>query len=508
LTLAPIVLAGCLAAGAPPATGGDGAEWTTLQHDARRTSCSPVRVEPPYREKWYWIDGRRFDPARQEPPRRPQTWLSRRAQPVTDGRLVFVGSMSDGHLYAIDLATGRTRWRYRAGAPILSAATVAAGRVFVGDVRGRLHCVDAGTGQGRWVFADPHRGSFYSCPAAAGGLVLIGSRSGWLFAVGADRGKLRWEFLAGAPILNSPAVHDGGVFFGDEAMFARRLRLSDGEQLWKRRLHGWTLRHHAPVVSAEHGLVMWRCCPILNERAGRIVDDALAGKAVAAGQSGDDAAAAAMKALAAAKETPGAFQAAQRRCRAALAAHPEARTLFVLRAGDGSEAFIAPAGYQAQHADVCPPPVALPGGRIVGYYRGRFGTLKGVIYASRFMMDIGYLNARTGLFERLGPAHSVPAPFGIRGDDCGRLSVGGDILYGNWNHRGGTPRERNLGAWDLRTLKTYALGKMGGPAGRKDFLKVPAARTGHGHAAVAIAANGTLLVNHLGVWIVALESAK
>ncbi len=484
-------------------------EWTTLQHDARRSGYSPVRVEPPYREKWYWIDGDRYDPAAGEPPAFARTVLCRRAQPVTDGRYVFVGSMSDNTLYAINLKTGRTAWRYHAGAAILSAATVAEGRVYFGDVAGKVHCLAASgesAEQTLWVFADPHRGSFYSCPAVVEGKVYIGSRSGWFFCLDATTGRKLWELEAGAPVLNSAAVHDGSIFFGDEAMYARRVRASDGKELWKRRLHGWTLRHHGPVVVPAAGVVIWRSNPIRNSDTGQIVDEALATPGEGgAGDLGDAGAAKAMEQLGKTPEAPGAFHAAQQRAREALRKHPEARTMFVLRLADGTEPFIAPAGYQAQHADVCPPPVALGDGRVIGYYRGRFGTLKGVIYSSRFMMDIGVLDMNTGLFDRLGPLLSVAAPFGIRGDDCARLSVAGDILYGNWNHRGGNARERNCGAWDLRTLKTYPLGTTGGLR-KDDFLKKVSNRTGNSHSAVAITADGTLLLNHLGVAVVAFES--
>lgn len=187
-------------------------EWTTLQHGASRTGYSPVRIEPPYRIRWYWVNGDRFDPDREvsksrssatgsldKLPEMIQTWLSRRAQPVSDGKLVFVGSLSDGHLYAIDLKSGRTRWRYKASGAIVEAATVADGRVYVGNVRGRLHCVRAKTGERQWVFEDPHYGSFMSCPAVVDGKVLIGSRSGRFFALDARTGQRKWGFDAGAP---------------------------------------------------------------------------------------------------------------------------------------------------------------------------------------------------------------------------------------------------------------------------------------------------------------------
>lgn len=62
--------------------------------------------------------------------------------------------------------------------PILEAATVSGGTVFVGDAGGTLHAVDAATGRRRWAFTEDRAGGFMSCPAVAEGRVFLGSRSG------------------------------------------------------------------------------------------------------------------------------------------------------------------------------------------------------------------------------------------------------------------------------------------------------------------------------------------
>lgn len=75
----PLVLVGLCG---PPCPAEPPTEWTTLQHDATRTGYSPVRVEPPYRIRWFWVNGNRFDPNKDKLPPMIQTWISRRAQPV------------------------------------------------------------------------------------------------------------------------------------------------------------------------------------------------------------------------------------------------------------------------------------------------------------------------------------------------------------------------------------------------------------------------------------------
>ncbi|KKK60200.1 hypothetical protein LCGC14_3026730, partial [marine sediment metagenome] len=248
--------------------------------------------------------------------------------------------------------------------------------------------------------------------------------------------------------------------------------------------------------------IILRSCPILNERAGKIIDkEALTfNKANWGKYAGEAGLAKMMQDREKAKELPDQHRIAQLAARDVLKRRPETRTFFVLNLSDGKERFIAPAGYAAQHADVCPPPVALPDGRVISYYRGRWAAMKGVLFASRYMIDIGFLNFQTGLFERMGPYNSIPAPFGIRGDDNARLSVAGEMLMGNWGNAGGD-RERGAGALDLRTKKRHSFGDFDKP---RKFIR--AGGTGDSACAPAITSDGTILLNRFGTHIVALES--
>ena len=97
---------------------------------------------------------------------------------------VFVGSAS-GELLALDLATGKPKWRYRAASSDIgigeSSPAVAGGTVYVGDLTGVLHAVDTATGKARWTFKTG--AEIKSSPVVAGDRVLIGSYDGHLYAV-------------------------------------------------------------------------------------------------------------------------------------------------------------------------------------------------------------------------------------------------------------------------------------------------------------------------------------
>src|SRR5438105_2229627 len=55
------------------------------------------------------------------------------------GGVVYAGSQ-DEYLYALDLVTGKEKWKYKAG-PIKAAPSVKDGAVYVGDEDGKFHCV-------------------------------------------------------------------------------------------------------------------------------------------------------------------------------------------------------------------------------------------------------------------------------------------------------------------------------------------------------------------------------
>jgi outer membrane protein assembly factor BamB len=128
------------------------------------------------------------------------------APAVADG-VVYVASQ-DEHLYAVDLMTGKEKWRYKAG-PFKPAPSVHDGAVYVGDSDGLFHCVDAATGKKRWTFETG--AEIISGANFAGDLVLFGSYDQTLYCLTRE-GKKKWAFKTNGPINGSPAVAQGHTF--------------------------------------------------------------------------------------------------------------------------------------------------------------------------------------------------------------------------------------------------------------------------------------------------------
>lgn len=118
-------------------------------------------------------------------------------QPVVspDGTTVYVPSQ-DHHLYACDLATGRIRFRYDAGDPVLGNPLLTeigdepALIVGAGDA---VHVVDASDGARRWSRPEP--GMFAGRAACDGEYVCTGGGRGRAFGFDARTGEVAWSFL-------------------------------------------------------------------------------------------------------------------------------------------------------------------------------------------------------------------------------------------------------------------------------------------------------------------------
>jgi eukaryotic-like serine/threonine-protein kinase len=166
-----------------------------------------------------------------------------------------------GAVYALDPATGKSRWVFdrdghmlpTASAPLLIGDRLYFGEGMHGHFACRLHCVDAATGQARWHFAtgDHVEGG----PIEAGGLVLFPAGNDGLYAVDATSGEPKWNFRADVHIDSSPCVSGNRAFVGTGK--SRRfsnyqvvcLDVPSGNPVWRTPVHlpAWG----DPIVAGE-----------------------------------------------------------------------------------------------------------------------------------------------------------------------------------------------------------------------------------------------------------------
>jgi outer membrane protein assembly factor BamB len=147
---------------------------------------------------------------------------------IVDG-VVYVGSQAE-ELVALELATGKLRWKYKTKGPIgESSPTVADGLVYVGDLSGVVHAVDTATGIGVWTFKTEME--IKASPIVIEDKVLIGSYDEHLYALNSKTGALLWKVQAQGPVHSTAGVLDGIAYVSGCDAQLRGVRISDGTQV-------------------------------------------------------------------------------------------------------------------------------------------------------------------------------------------------------------------------------------------------------------------------------------
>lgn len=173
---------------------------------------------------------------------------------VADGRVVF-GS-GDGHVYALELATGRLLWSAPTGDVVHAAPAYAHDTVYVGSWDSWFYALDAATGRVRWRFKtgeDPAIGNQVGIQGGAvvvGDTVYFGCRDSTLYALDAHSGTERWHYdNHGSWVIAAPLVADGRVYFlTSDSGLLHALALADRAEAYTLRLR-W-VSFSSPVLAA------------------------------------------------------------------------------------------------------------------------------------------------------------------------------------------------------------------------------------------------------------------
>lgn len=211
--------------------------------------------------------------------------------PIVHNDRVFVsvsdfGSGLNGGVVALGALTGEQLWEHRVGFSVTHAPAASGDKILFLSNDGTLHCVDAATGAGLWLYEfapgyPPVQRNLYSSPTVVGDLVFAGgrhefaaldissgdvvwtvepytefgdldthaspavadgivvmpfSRKGGLFAFDAQLGTevwaVPWELTLG--IQGSPVIVNGKVYIVNELLQVSAIDLVTGELEWTR----------------------------------------------------------------------------------------------------------------------------------------------------------------------------------------------------------------------------------------------------------------------------------
>lgn len=197
---------------APPRQPAAGPDWPVFRGSPQGTGVSEVKLPDPLTERWVFkckdsVEG---------------------APAVVDG-VAYIAS-TDKHLYAVDLDTGKEKWKRKLG--ILKASpAVKDGRVYIGDVSGNVHCVDAANGDVKWSYTPETGGEIVSGCNFHGDNILVAAQGMPVTCLN-PKGEKVWEFAIDGGSNGCPTVSGDVVFAsGCDSQF-HAIDAKKGEGLW------------------------------------------------------------------------------------------------------------------------------------------------------------------------------------------------------------------------------------------------------------------------------------
>ncbi len=145
---------------------------------------------------------------------------------VSDGVVYFTSELESAH--AVDAEDGTGVWEV-SEENVISSPVLHRGKVFFGqqrswlddDGKARLFCVDAETGEEKWVFDEAER-SIRATPTAHGDRVYIGCEDGKVYSLDVESGREVWRSETEEPVRSSPTYADGVIYVGsyDSSLYA------------------------------------------------------------------------------------------------------------------------------------------------------------------------------------------------------------------------------------------------------------------------------------------------
>ncbi len=444
------------------------ADWLTLSGNNQRTGFINAEIKSPFKVDWV----RHFANER----------LSTAIEPIVAEGKLFTATHA-GRIHAIDAQTGQWIWTFQAKGAFLHSPAYSNGIVVSSSIDGYLYANDSSNGNLIWSYFLGQGGASAS-PMIEKNRVFIGTRRGDFLAINIENGKLLWQKSFNVPIRQTASYYKGMIYFTAEDMVLRCLNEQTGELLWaSEHLTGQTAKDYYPVIAEfdDQAFVIVRTNPTVNmghllgrdrhficQSAG--VDDS--------GWQQLDEWTKKPEALG----NPEAWEKEQTSIKKYLNENPESRTFFVFEAKTGRHSGFAPVLWCAGCQSCGVPPVVMPDGRLLVYYRSVYGNWTLGVAP---LVSLGLLNLKDMKIEPLKHIHGMQPPWntfwGTADETQHFLVIGKTILI---------IHQSTLSGFDMETGELFNI------AGDRDswggFRNLPWARNewnGPGRGGVAVAGN-------------------
>jgi len=96
----------------------------------------------------------------------------------------------------------------------ISSVAVAGGLVYAPDIAGRLHCLDAETGQCRWVLQT--KAEVWGGPLVADGRIYLGNKRELFVLAAGEEPKVLSRIRLGASVYSTPIAANGVLYVASQ----------------------------------------------------------------------------------------------------------------------------------------------------------------------------------------------------------------------------------------------------------------------------------------------------
>ncbi|MHC4072581.1 MAG: outer membrane protein assembly factor BamB family protein [Planctomycetota bacterium] len=203
-----------------------GSDWPQFRYDAGRTAACSEELSEQLHLQWI----RELPAPRPAFPLEVRLLFDASYEPVVVGKTMFVPSMVNDSITALDTATGAKRWRFFASGPVRFAPVVWRGKVYFVSDDGYLYCLNADDGEHLWKF----RG----LPEDRQDRKLLGH--GRLISLWPARG---------GPVLADGVIYFAAGLWPADGVFVHALDAESGRPLWSN-----TDSNHIPEANMDHGI--------------------------------------------------------------------------------------------------------------------------------------------------------------------------------------------------------------------------------------------------------------
>lgn len=142
--------------------------------------------------------------------------------------MLYVGTSDSYLLLALDARTGKEKFRFKTNGYVFGSPAIAGSTAYVGDFTGKMYALDLGSAGKKWTaFSTDSRNKNAAAVLKNDTLNFMYTANGGDLANYMANKKVMDTFYTLGPIVSSPAVKDGVLFFGSADGYLYALNLKE-----------------------------------------------------------------------------------------------------------------------------------------------------------------------------------------------------------------------------------------------------------------------------------------